>query len=248
MKRYFLELAYLGTNFSGWQMQPNKITVQSTIAKTLSTIYNEPITCLGCGRTDSGVHASQFFLHFETTKDVPVNFLYRMNKMLSRDIVIHRIFECDKHARFDATYRAYEYFVHFKKSPFLEPHSFFFPYSPLDFEKMYKAFNMLNNYIEFKPFEKSKSDSKTSICRIYKTQISINEATHQMKIHIAANRFLRGMVRRIVGALIMVGKDKITLEEFKTVMDHQGTFSINISAPAQGLFLSEVRYENFCGI
>ncbi len=248
MTRYFVEIAYKGTQYCGWQFQPDKVSVQSTIDEALSTIFNEKIACMGCGRTDSGVHASQFFLHFEAGNPIPENFLNRINKFLPKDIVVYKIFECDKHARYDATYRAYDYFVHFEKNPFLEGQSFFFPYLPLDFDKMQTAFEMLNHYTDFSPFEKSKSSSRTSLCRIYKTEMKFNETEQKMYLHIAANRFLRGMVRRVVGALIMVGKEKISLQEFKEVMDTQGKFNINISAPAQGLFLSEVRYENFCGL
>lgn len=246
--RYFLELAYDGTDYSGWQVQPNKITVQSVMDEALSTIFNEPIHCTGCGRTDSGVHASQFYLHFEAENQIPEHFIDRLNKFLPKSIAAFQLYPCDLHARFDATYRAYDYFIHFKKNPFLEKRSFFFPYTPLDIDKMRKAFSLLPNYINFKPFEKSKSGSKTSICRIYKTNLIYNKKEQRMQIHIAANRFLRGMVRRVVGSLIMVGKEKITLEEFENVMDNTGQFNINISAPAAGLYLSEVRYENSCQI
>lgn len=248
MPRYFLEIAYNGTHYHGWQMQPDKKTVQSSIDKAISTIFNEPLHCTGCGRTDSGVHASQFFLHFEATKDIPDKFLFRLNKFLSSDIVVYRIFESDLHARYDATYRAYDYFLHFEKNPFTKEHSFFYHFLPLDVEKMKTAFASLHNYTDFKSFEKSKGSSKTSLCRIYKTNLQYDEEAQTMQIHIAANRFLRGMVRRVVGALLMVGKGKISLEEFKYSMDTQTLFKLNVSVPARGLFLSEVRYENYCGL
>jgi len=246
--RYFLELAYDGATFVGWQVQPNKTTVQSTIDHALSTIFNEPIQSVGCGRTDSGVHASKFFLHFEATKPMPNKIVFRLNSFLPKTIAIYRIFQSGKHARYDATYRAYDYFIHFDKNPFLETHSFFFRWLPLDFEKMRQAAMFLPNYLEFAPFEKSKSDSKTSICHIYKSQLTIDEQAGRMHYHIAANRFLRGMVRRVVGALLMVGKEKISLQEFQEVLQTQGSFNINKSAPAQGLYLCEVRYDDFCWV
>ena len=245
--RYFMEIAYDGTDFCGWQVQPDKVSVQSTIDEAISTIFNETLHCTGCGRTDSGVHASKFFLHFDSTQTVPPeNFLNRINKFLPKSIAVFDVFESDKHARFDATYRAYDYFLHFKKTPFKNQFSFFFPFRPVDVEKMKTAFALLSNYTDFSPFEKSNSSSKTSICQIYKTDIIFDEQAHSMRIHIAANRFLRGMVRRVVGSLLMVGVGKISLEEFKTVMDNQGTFSYNISVTGRGLFLSEVRYDNYC--
>ncbi len=246
--RYFLEIAYLGTNYCGWQVQPNKVSVQSTIDDAISTIFNVKLHCSGCGRTDSGVHASQFFLHFDCEKAIPKNFDYRINKILPKDIVVERIFECGLHARYDATYRAYDYFIHFRKNPFLKDQSYFFPFLPLDYEAMKTAFDSLQNYRDFKPFEKANNDSKTSLCRIYKTDMDIDLEAGKIRIHIAANRFLRGMIRRVVGTLLVVGQHKISLEEFKQVMDNTGQFSLNIAAPAEGLFLSEVRYENFCGL
>lgn len=245
--RYFLEIAYDGTNYCGWQVQPNGETVQGMINQALSTIFNEPLHCLGCGRTDSGVHASKFVLHVDTTQAaLPINFIHRINKILPTNIAVYDVFLCDKHARFDATYRAYDYYVHFEKSPFKNQFSFFFPFKPLDIAEMEKAFNMLSEYEDFSPFEKSKSSSKTSICQIYKTELYLSEDKKELRVHIAANRFLRGMIRRIVGTLLMVGLGRLSLEEFKNVMKTQGTFSMNLAVPGCGLFLSEVRYDNYC--
>jgi len=246
-KRYFLQIAYDGTNYSGWQMQPNKVSVQSTIDEALSTIFNEPLAhCTGCGRTDSGVHASDFYLHFEASNPIPENFVYRINKYLATDITVKRIFECDRHSRFDATYRAYDFHIHFDKNPFKHRFSFFFPYKPLDIPKMQRVAASLVNYKDFKPFEKSKSSSKTSICQMYECALFYDEQTQSLRLHLAANRFLRGMVRRITGAVLMVGVGKISESTFKEVMDTTGAFSLNVSVPPNGLFLSEVRYEDSC--
>ena len=246
-KRYFLEIAYRGTKYHGWQVQPKQVTVQKMVDHTLSTVFNEPIHVQGCGRTDTGVHASQFFLHFDATKAIPDNFLYRSNKFLPKDIAIKRLISdvpADAHARFDATYRAYHYFVHFQKDPFLFDQSFFFPWRPLDFETMQQAAKMLLDYNEFRMFCKSGHSSKTTLCNIFETQFTMDEANNRLVFKIAANRFLRGMVRRVMGCLLMMGKGKITMTEFKDVMDNQKPQfeNMNISVPPQGLFLSEVRY------
>ncbi|MCL4140950.1 UNVERIFIED_CONTAM: hypothetical protein GTU68_067117 [Idotea baltica] len=243
MNRYFVELSYWGTHYAGWQVQPNAVTVQSTIEEAISTILNVPTSTMGCGRTDSGVHASQFFLHFEA-QDIPENLIYRLNKFLPKDIAIKRIFPVREkaHTRHDAKYRAYEYRIHFDKNPFLFGHSYFYPWLPLDRAAMETAVKMLAKYKNFKSFEKTNSDARTSLCDIYRSELAWDDQANRLTFHIAANRFLRGMVRLIVGSILMVGKGKINLAEFQKGIEEQSRFGINISAPAQGLFLNEVRY------
>lgn len=246
-KRYFLEIAYNGENYYGWQMQPNAVSVQSTIDNALSVICNQQIRSLGCGRTDSGVHASQFFLHFDGPEGLPENFLYRINKFLPKDIAIVRLIDdvpADAHARYHATYRAYTYHIHFNKDPYLFQSSFFYPWEGLDITLMRKAADLLLNYSEFPMFCKTKGNNKTFTCLLYKTEIVVDKKLGRLKFHIAANRFLRGMVRRIVGCLLMIGQKKISIEEFVQVMESQGANfpSANMSAPPQGLYLVEVRY------
>ncbi len=246
-KRYFIEIAYQGQNYCGWQVQPNGVTVQSTLTDALSTITQQPIHTIGCGRTDSGVHASQFFVHFDLEGEVPENFLYRINKFLPKDISVFRLIPNvppDANTRFDATYRAYDYYVHFNKSPFLHQQSFFYPWTPLNLNEMNKAAALLLNYKDFRMFCKSGHSSKTTLCNLYKSEFIYDEAAGKLRFHIAANRFLRGMVRRVMGALLMVGKGKISLAEFKDAMDNKKEQfdSMNVSMPPQGLYLSEVRY------
>lgn len=245
MQRYFIEFNYDGTAYSGWQMQPDKETVQSTLDRALSTISNQAIQSMGCGRTDSGVHASQFFAHFDMEGELPEHFVDRMNKFLPADVAVRRLIPVhdEAHARFDATYRAYHYYIHFEKSAFLSQHSFFYPWLPLDWESMQKAYSSLTDYEDFKSFQKSNSDSKTSLCSMYETKMVVDEKAGRLKFRIAANRFLRGMVRRVVGAIMMVGKGKITLDEFHACIQTRELFPINISAPACGLYLAEVRYD-----
>lgn len=246
-QRFFLEIAYHGKNYIGWQVQPTGISVQSKVNEALSLFLKEPINVVGCGRTDTGVHASQFFLHFDAENSLPDDLLNRLNRFMPPDIAAKRIITQippNAHARFDATYRAYDYYLHFDKSPFLTEFSFFFPWRPINMGVMQQAIALLPQYTDFRMFCKSGAGSKTTLCNLYKAELHLNETNGTMRFHLAANRFLRGMVRRIVGCLLFMGKDKISLNEFKDVMDkHKNQFpKINISVPPQGLFLSEVRY------
>jgi len=242
--RYFLEIAYQGSHYHGWQIQPNSISVQEVVNRSLSTIINDEISTSGCGRTDAGVHASQFFLHFDTEKTIPENLVYKLNRILPKDISVYRWFavEPEAHVRYDANYRAYDYFLHRTKNPFLDSFSTLYPAFDLDVDKMRKAFKSLSDYSDFSPFEKVNNDARTSTCEIYKLELLVNEDESRFHFHIAANRFLRGMVRRIVGCTLDIGRGKTELDELEEVMKSAGNFKLNTSAPPQGLFLSEVRY------
>ncbi len=246
-QRYFLEIAYNGKQYSGWQVQPNNVTVQSTITEAISTLLNSQTSVTGCGRTDSGVHASQYFLHFDTDQPLPDQFAYRLNTMLPKDIHSKRLIENfpeGAHARFDATYRAYDYYIHFEKNPFKYELSCLFPAIPLDIESMQEVVALLPTYTDFPMLCKTGGDNKTTLCTIYKTELIYDELGKTMRFHVAANRFLRGMVRRMVGLLMMVGKGKISVVEFKAVMDKkESQFKYNHSVPGHGLYLSEVRYD-----
>lgn len=244
--RYFLEIAYKGTAYCGWQVQPNGLSVQAVINQALSTILNEPIHCVGCGRTDAGVHASQFFLHFDANNTLPKLFDTRLNRFLPKHISVKRIIKDlpeKAHARFDATYRAYDYYIHFQKNPFKNELSWYYNRLPLNFEVMHEAANLLLQYEDFVMFCKTGGSNKTTLCKIFKTELVVDEDGNGLRFHIAANRFLRGMVRRIVGMMMEVGQEKISLEVFKSVMDRETEFPFNPSAPPQGLYLSEVRYD-----
>lgn len=246
-QRYFIEIAYHGKNYIGWQVQPTGISVQAKINEALSLFLRETINVVGCGRTDTGVHASSFFLHFDAENPLPDDLMNRLNRYLPPDIAAKRIITqipANAHARFDATYRAYDYYIHFNKNPFLTEFSFFFPWRPLNLEVMQQAIELLPQYTDFRMFCKTGAGSKTTLCNLYKAQMHLNETGQTLRFHLAANRFLRGMVRRIVGCLLFMGKDKISLQEFTEVMNgRKSQFpKINISVPPQGLFLSEVRY------
>lgn len=252
-KRYFLEIAYNGKNFHGWQQQhenSSTLTVQQVLTTALQHQLKRPnLTIIGCGRTDTGVHASQYFVHFEYDehKTLPENLVFRLNRMLNNDILVKRLIDHlphNAHARYDATYRAYDYYIHFEKNPFLGDFSYHYPFLPLDFEAMSQAAQLLPLYNDFPMFCKTGGNSKTTLCNIFKAELFFNPNEKKLRFHIAANRFLRGMVRLIVGTLLCVGKHKISLDEFKHTLDrqHKRFEAMNISAPPQGLFLSEVRY------
>ena len=194
--RYFSELAYHGQNYFGWQRQPNQVSVQELIEQAFSTILNTPIVITGCGRTDTGVHASQYFIHFDFEDDFPPSFVNRLNKFLPHDIAILRIFEVakDAHARFDAFHRSYAYHVDFKKNPFELGTVYHYPFArQLDVKKMQEAATLLLQYEEFFPFCKTKSDAKTMKCELKRAEWVFDVSKERLTFHISANRFLANL-------------------------------------------------------
>lgn len=245
MQRYFLEIAYDGSSYHGWQIQPNDISVQEKVDQALRTILRQKdIQSVGCGRTDTGVHASQFYLHFDSSEILtdPAKELYRLNNFLPFDIACRRLLEVgsDAHARFDATERAYEYRIHQRKDPFLNQYSTYIGYG-LDLEEMNKAGQLLLNHKDFASFCKSGADPKTTLCDVVEASW-IRDGEHQIYFHIRANRFLRNMVRAIVGTMLDLGRGAITLEDFRAILEAKDRSKAGTSAPANGLYLSEVKY------
>jgi len=243
--RYFAELSYKGTNYSGWQRQPNAMSVQQKIEEALSMILRVKTEVVCCGRTDAGVHASQFFLHFDFEGALPDNILKRINKYLPGDIAISRIFEVDEkaHTRFDASFRAYEYHVVFDKNPFKKDSAFFYPFGrKLDISLMQEAASILLKYDSFFPFCKTNSDAKTMFCTIERSEWVWEKEGEHLVFHIAANRFLRGMVRLVVGMCLNVGLGKVKIAELYEAMDKQERLKQSYSVPPNGLFLCEIRY------
>lgn len=245
--RYFAELSYKGTSFHGWQVQPKKISVQQVLQEAFSTILRAPIEIVGCGRTDAGVHATQYYFHFDFEGDFPKAFTQRLNKYLPPGIAISSIFKTpeEAHARFDARYRAYTYRMIFRKDPFQKGLTYHYPYPHHpDFDKMQQAAQLLLQYKEFLPFCKSNSDAKTMVCEIFEARWQKNKnGREEWQFHIAANRFLRGMVRLIVGMCINVGTGKLSLDEVKNALEKQTRLPLDLSVPAEGLYLSEIRYD-----
>ena len=244
MYRYFLELGYKGTHYSGWQIQINALTVQQKINEVLAIICNQVIETTGCGRTDTGVHASLFFLHFDSAtpiEDQP-KFIYQLNSLLPTDIAIYHIYAVNEqaHARFDATIRSYRYFISFRKNPFLNETTLFWRSIP-DIDLMNKAAAMFLSHTDYTSFSKTGGQHTTNLCTIFSAQwIMIDE--HLLEYRVSANRFLRGMVRAMVGTMMMVGHKKITLPEFEQILLHGNRSDAGESVPPQGLFLSEVQY------
>ena len=241
--RYFLNLAYNGTRFCGWQRQPNAPSVQATVEDTFSLILRQPIEIVGCGRTDTGVHASQYFAHFDFEGDFPPAFLDRANKLVGKDILLKKIIHVapDAHARFDACLRSYEYHISFIKNPFTpETLWHFTQHKALNINDMQKAAQILRGYAEFTPFCKTHSDAPTMKCDISHSKWIFTE--DKAVFHISANRFLRGMVRLIVGACINIGLGQMTLDDLKKAMEEQTSLKKSYSVPSTGLFLTGVKY------
>jgi len=245
MKRYFVEIAYDGSNFSGWQKQDNALTIQGLIESVLSQLYNHPVDVVGCGRTDAGVHASQYFLHVDLNPSLfnEVDLKFKLNNMLGTEIVVKNIIEVEPeaHARFDASARSYSYYINFEKDPFKRNFRYLFHQrEKLDLVLLDKASKLLLNYNSFYPFCKSNSDVTNYDCKIYRSEWSLNDDL--LVYHIKANRFLRGMVRLIVGMCINVSLKKLEITDVVDAMDKQERLALSWSAPAQALFLDRIEY------
>lgn len=243
VKRYFIWLSYDGTNYHGWQVQPNGISVQGELQRVLSTLLRQDISITGAGRTDAGVHARVMAAHFEIEADIDCKQLaYKMNRMLPQDIVIDRIEEVslDMHARFSATERTYHYYIHTRKCPFERHYSCEIHY-PLDFEKMNEAGRILTTYEDFGAFCKAHSDVKTTLCNVTRAEwIQTGDTTWYFVI--TANRFLRNMVRAVVGTLVDVGRGRLSLDEFRSVIEGKRRSDAGESMPGNALFLEDVKY------
>ncbi len=241
--RYFVEFAYNGGKYHGWQIQPNAITIQEVLNKALSTLLKQDINMVGAGRTDTGVHASHFVAHFDINEEImdQKDLVIRMNRFLGSDIRIDRIMKVqnDLHARFSALSRTYNYVVSRKKSPFLNDFSWTIYYQ-LDFDRICEATKCLKEYTDFTSFARLHADTKTNDCDIREAEWLVKGDYWVFRIK--ANRFLRNMVRAIVGTLVEVGRDKISLDEFKQIIESKNRSSAGQSAPPQGLFLTHIEY------
>ncbi len=243
--RYFVELRYDGAAYCGWQRQPDMPSVQQTIETALTKLLRTPTEIVGAGRTDTGVNASYYVAHFDTdaTFDIP-QLLYKLNMMLPKDIALYSItpVSADAHARFNAREREYTYFISAVKNPFRR-HSAWLYYVPLDVEKMNCAAAKLLEYSDFTSFAKLNSNNKTNICRIMDAHWSV-EADGVLCFTIRADRFLRNMVRSIVGTLVDVGRGRYSVDEFCKIVEACDLSLSSAGAPAQGLFLSDVVYDD----
>ncbi|MBK8516946.1 MAG: tRNA pseudouridine(38-40) synthase TruA [Saprospiraceae bacterium] len=245
MSRYFIRLSYCGTAYNGWQNQPHEgtITVQATIEKALSTYLRSSIDMVGCGRTDTGVHAKDYYAHFDVPHDlddIPL-IVYRINKMLPGDIAVHLLIKVsdDAHARFDALSRSYEYHIHTLKSPFLI-NSYYYPYRIKDFGLLQQAADLISETDDFTTFCKLHSDVKTMICKI--TECTWTVIDDKYVFRITADRFLRGMIRLIVGMCLNVSGGKLSIDEVRKAIQERARTGHDLSVPAVGLYLCDIRY------
>ena len=242
--RYFAELSYKGTAYCGWQRQPNSPSVQQTIEEALSTILRESVEVVGAGRTDTGVHAAFYVAHFDTSRPIanPSDFVYHLNALLPEDIAFGRIYEVDDdaHARFDATEREYRYYIEPRKNPFTRTTSWQLT-TPLDVEAMNRAAQVLLATEDFTTFAKLGSNNTNNICHIFRAEW-VEIECGMLVFVFRANRFLRNMVRAVVGTLVDVGRGKITPEEFAVIVASRNLSRSSSSAPAAGLFLTDVSY------
>jgi tRNA pseudouridine38-40 synthase len=241
--RYFIELSYNGTNYHGWQVQPNVISVQEKINDGLSKLLKESINIMGAGRTDAGVHASQMYAHFDYDNEIDIKYLIdRLNSFLPDDIVIYKIFPVGEkaHTRFHATSRSYEYRIYLGRNPFLLRTTWQLYRYELDVEKMNDAAKILLNHTDFKCFSKSNTDVSTYNCDV--REAIWRQKDNLLVFHITADRFLRNMVRAIVGTLINVGLGKNSIEDLIKIIESRNRSEAGLSVPARGLFLTRIEY------
>lgn len=243
MRRVFLKLSYKGTNFFGWQVQPNEISIQQSIEDALTKLNsNQKVDIVGCGRTDTGVHASDYYAHCDINFDLSNQDLkFKLNNMLPADITILDVLDVkpDAHARFDANARTYNYFIHHQKNPFISEISWLRPHQ-LDLETMNKACLILRDYSDFECFSKVKTDVSNFNCDISNALWIASDKGYIFTI--TANRFLRNMVRAIVGTMIEIGEGKLSLEDFENILKSKNRSEAGMSVPAKGLFLARIEY------
>ena len=241
--RYFVTLSYDGTRFHGWQVQPNGISVQGELQRALSLLLRQDVKVTGAGRTDAGVHARMMVAHFDLPAAVDgPQLVFKLNKLLSQDIAVQKVELVDDelHARYSARARTYYYYIHTVKSPFLRHYSYELHY-PLDFGKMNVAAAMLLDYEDFGAFCKSHADVKTTLCHVTKAEWR-QTGEGQWLFEITANRFLRNMVRAVVGTLIEVGRGRMTVDDFRRVIEGKKRTDAGESMPAHALFLEKIDY------
>lgn len=254
MPRYFIEVAYKGTRYSGFQVQKNGITIQSEVEQALAIKFGKPFQLTGASRTDAGVHALQNYFHFDTDVDLfnengnsetaMQKSLYSLNSILPGDIVIKNIIEVDEghHCRFDAVSREYKYYICRKKNPFYNDRAYFYPYT-VDFDKLQKAATIILHTKDFTSFSKKNTQVNNFFCSIFKSEWILENDL--LIYNVAANRFLRGMVKGLVGTMLKAGTGKISLDEFITIAESKNVHNADFSVPAHALFLVEVKYPGF---
>ena len=241
MPRYFIELSYKGTRYSGFQVQQNALTIQAELEKAMQVFFRQPFSLTGSSRTDAGVHARQNYFHFDTDLSIQPGQVYNLNALLPGDIAVTRIVQVtdDAHARFHATAREYRYYIYQVKNPFLADRGYFYPYK-LDLALLNEAAAVIREHSDFTSFSKRNTQVKTFLC-----QLSLAEWMEEgdcMVFHVTANRFLRGMVRGLVGTMLRVGRGHIGIAELRQIIEAKNCAGADFSAPPQGLFLETVYF------
>lgn len=247
MSRYFIHMAYDGTDYNGWQVQPNGKTIQHSTENALSTLLSEEISVTGAGRTDTGVHASFFVAHFDSTTEIEIHsdqFIFKLNRFLPPDIVVYRIQKVadDLHARFSAIFRTYHYHISTVKPLFMRNFTHHV-YGDLDIEEINACCELIKETVDFTSFSKLHTDVKTNNCIVSEAKWYIEDKGYLFEIK--ADRFLRNMVRSLVGTLLDVGQGKLTREGFKRIIEAKDRGKAGQSAPARGLFLVDIGYDGF---
>ena len=242
--RYFLHLSYKGKDFHGWQNQTDVTTVQETLEMHLSKMLGTPTTCHGCGRTDAGVNASQYFCNINIAKALDYDFVFRINKMLPPSIVVYDLIKVadNANAQYDALRRTYDYFYHFEKNPFWDDVSSFYDLKNLDISKMEEAVKLLLGKKDFKAFAISPDVYKHTFCEVSNASLITHESGSRMRFQITANRFLRGMVRILSANLLRIGNGKMSIEEFSHCLESGEKPKYHNIAFPQGLYLSKIEY------
>ncbi len=241
MPRYFLELAYKGANYSGFQTQKNANSIQAEVEKAFEILHRQPVQLTGSSRTDAGVHALQNYFHFDFEGEVHPQLQYKMNAILPPDIVIKGLKQVppDAHSRFDAVGREYKYFIYRKKNPFLEDRAYYFPYK-LDRDLMQEAAGILKEYRDFTSFSKRNTQVKSFLCQIRES--GWVEEGECLVYRVKADRFLRGMVRALTATMLKVGRGKMDLGEFRGIIEAKDCTRASFAVPPHGLFLVGVEY------
>jgi tRNA pseudouridine38-40 synthase len=242
--RYFFHIGFLGTNYSGWQKNPDAISVQQVLEKSLSQIFRCNLWVVGCGRTDAQVHASQFFFHLDTDKIWEFDLIFRLNNVLPDDVAVFDIILMEglPHARFDAIERSYDYFIHGYKDPFLSKLSSYYPTNGWNFNEMNKAAKLLLNYNDYHSFCKSPDRNTHTICHISAADLYVHQSGDKLRFRISANRFLGKMVRILMGKLIDIGSGKLSIDEFELFLANPSLVQVIKPAYPQGLYLSSIKY------
>ncbi len=254
--RYFLHIAYEGTNYCGWQQQADVLSVQEVFEKTLAQIFKKEVPIWGCGRTDSGVHASQYIGHINLYEEFDFDLKFRLNKNLPDDITVLDVLKMQdgQHARFDATSRTYDYFLHFYKDAFLKKYSSEYDYEPLDIEAMQQAVLLFTKYKDYKSICKQAHLYENTICDVTEAKLFVSDDNMRMRFTITSNRFLRGMVRLCVAFLLKIGRGEMSISEFQEMFANKIVLPLNYTTLPNGLYLSKVEYPylalperaNFC--